>query len=251
MVQIKCLSNGLYSLKNSHIPFWQGFRPPLRTKTVWTVLFLCRGFPKRCRVDTRSQPTVRFREQLHIAQCKRSTQPQTLIPACPNEAPMHIVQGLKCAKSHTKEVGKCARSNTKEVQAVQKKWGWKRKEKKWGWKRKEVGVEWKRCKRQIPTAPPVGSLRLYTRSHHSHQTFFLNAYQEDKMKFEKYLGRADRRFAQLFKTASYGHMATMGGGYKVNLWGHLFGIWLWQFFSDSLYIFYLAHIACSESTNTT
>ena len=28
MVQIKCLSNGLYSLKNSHIPFGQGFQPP-------------------------------------------------------------------------------------------------------------------------------------------------------------------------------------------------------------------------------
>ena len=28
MVQIKCLSNGLYSLKNSHIPFGQGLRPP-------------------------------------------------------------------------------------------------------------------------------------------------------------------------------------------------------------------------------
>ena len=29
MVQIKCLSNGLYSLKNSHIPFGMGFQPPL------------------------------------------------------------------------------------------------------------------------------------------------------------------------------------------------------------------------------
>ena len=28
MVQIKCLGNGLYSLKNSHIPFGQGFQPP-------------------------------------------------------------------------------------------------------------------------------------------------------------------------------------------------------------------------------
>ena len=28
MVQIKCLSNGLYSLKNSHIPFGMGFQPP-------------------------------------------------------------------------------------------------------------------------------------------------------------------------------------------------------------------------------
>ena len=28
MVQIKCLSNGLYSLKNSHIPFGKGFHPP-------------------------------------------------------------------------------------------------------------------------------------------------------------------------------------------------------------------------------
>ena len=28
MVQIKCLSNGLYSLKNSHIPFGMGFHPP-------------------------------------------------------------------------------------------------------------------------------------------------------------------------------------------------------------------------------
>ena len=28
MVQIKCLSNGIYSLKNSHIPFGQGFQPP-------------------------------------------------------------------------------------------------------------------------------------------------------------------------------------------------------------------------------
>ena len=27
MVQIKCLSNGLYSLKNSHIPFGMGFQP--------------------------------------------------------------------------------------------------------------------------------------------------------------------------------------------------------------------------------
>ena len=27
MVQIKCLSNGLYSLKNSHIPFGVGFQP--------------------------------------------------------------------------------------------------------------------------------------------------------------------------------------------------------------------------------
>ena len=29
MVQIKCLSNGLYSLKNFHIPFGMGFQPPL------------------------------------------------------------------------------------------------------------------------------------------------------------------------------------------------------------------------------
>ena len=28
MVQIKCLSNGLYSLKNYHIPFGMGFQPP-------------------------------------------------------------------------------------------------------------------------------------------------------------------------------------------------------------------------------
>ena len=28
MVQIKCLSNGLYSLKTSHIPFGMGFQPP-------------------------------------------------------------------------------------------------------------------------------------------------------------------------------------------------------------------------------
>ena len=28
MVQIKCLSNGIYSLKNSHIPFGMGFQPP-------------------------------------------------------------------------------------------------------------------------------------------------------------------------------------------------------------------------------
>ena len=28
MVQIKCLSNGLYPLKNSHIPFGKGFQPP-------------------------------------------------------------------------------------------------------------------------------------------------------------------------------------------------------------------------------
>ena len=28
MVQIKCLSNGVYSLKNSHIPFGMGFQPP-------------------------------------------------------------------------------------------------------------------------------------------------------------------------------------------------------------------------------
>ena len=28
MVQIKCLGNGLYSLKNSHIPFGMGFQPP-------------------------------------------------------------------------------------------------------------------------------------------------------------------------------------------------------------------------------
>ena len=28
MVQIKCLSNGLYSLKNSHIPFGKGFQSP-------------------------------------------------------------------------------------------------------------------------------------------------------------------------------------------------------------------------------
>ena len=31
MVQIKCLSNGLYSLKNSHIPFGMGFQPPALT----------------------------------------------------------------------------------------------------------------------------------------------------------------------------------------------------------------------------
>ena len=28
MVKIRCLGNGLYSLKNSHIPFGQGFQPP-------------------------------------------------------------------------------------------------------------------------------------------------------------------------------------------------------------------------------
>ena len=28
MMQIKCLSNGLYSLKNCHIPFGKGFQPP-------------------------------------------------------------------------------------------------------------------------------------------------------------------------------------------------------------------------------
>ena len=28
MVQIKCLSNSLYSLKNYHIPFGMGFQPP-------------------------------------------------------------------------------------------------------------------------------------------------------------------------------------------------------------------------------
>ena len=41
MVQIKCLSNGLYSLKNSHIPFGMGFQqpPPLRRNSVWTALF--------------------------------------------------------------------------------------------------------------------------------------------------------------------------------------------------------------------
>ena len=46
MVQIKCLSNGLYSLKNSHIPFGMGFHPPpLRQNSVWTALLLHGVFP--------------------------------------------------------------------------------------------------------------------------------------------------------------------------------------------------------------
>ena len=48
MVQIKCLSNGLYSLKNSHIPFGMDFQPPppLRRISIWTTaLLLERGFP--------------------------------------------------------------------------------------------------------------------------------------------------------------------------------------------------------------
>ena len=50
MVKIKCLSNGLYSLKNSHIPFGSGFQPspPLRRISVWTVLFLWRGCRSIC-----------------------------------------------------------------------------------------------------------------------------------------------------------------------------------------------------------
>ena len=38
MVQIKCLSNGLYSLKKSHIPFGIGFQPP---PTAGFRLYLC------------------------------------------------------------------------------------------------------------------------------------------------------------------------------------------------------------------
>ena len=46
MVQIKCLSNGLYSLKNSHIPFGQGFQPrPLTDKDRLNRAFLVQGLP--------------------------------------------------------------------------------------------------------------------------------------------------------------------------------------------------------------
>ena len=46
MVQIKCLSNGLYSLKNSHIPFGQGFQPPpLTDKDRLNSAFLVLGLP--------------------------------------------------------------------------------------------------------------------------------------------------------------------------------------------------------------
>ena len=46
MVQIKCLGNGLYSLKNSHIPFGMGFQPPpLRQNSVWTALVSHGVFP--------------------------------------------------------------------------------------------------------------------------------------------------------------------------------------------------------------
>ena len=47
MVQIKCLGNGLYSLKNSHIPFGQGFQPPppLTDKDRLNSAFLVLGLP--------------------------------------------------------------------------------------------------------------------------------------------------------------------------------------------------------------
>ena len=52
MVQIKCLSNGLYSLKNSHIPFGMGFHPPLplplRQNSVWTALICYIGSSLTC-----------------------------------------------------------------------------------------------------------------------------------------------------------------------------------------------------------
>ena len=45
MVQIKCLSNGLYSLKNSHIPFGMGFHPPLMTEFGLNSTFLWLRLP--------------------------------------------------------------------------------------------------------------------------------------------------------------------------------------------------------------
>ena len=46
MVQIKCLSNGLYSLKNSHIPFGKGFQPPpLTAEFRLNIHFFPRGLP--------------------------------------------------------------------------------------------------------------------------------------------------------------------------------------------------------------
>ena len=39
-MQIKCPSNGLYSLKNSHKPFVKGFQPPLTAKVRLNIHFL-------------------------------------------------------------------------------------------------------------------------------------------------------------------------------------------------------------------
>ena len=58
MVQIKCLGNGLYSLKNSHIPFGQGFQPPpLTDKDRLNSAFLVLGLPLHPHFKTSREKT--------------------------------------------------------------------------------------------------------------------------------------------------------------------------------------------------
>ena len=69
MVQIKCLGNGLYSLKNSHIPFGQGFQPPPPYgQRPFEPCFSCAGasLNPRYQLGTATGLKLRKLQRLHI-----------------------------------------------------------------------------------------------------------------------------------------------------------------------------------------
>ena len=76
MVQIKCLSNGLYSLKNSHIPFGMRFQPlPLRHLICTIFHHYISWYPSECNLRTKFDHSNR--QNIHLQSQNRCFQKLT------------------------------------------------------------------------------------------------------------------------------------------------------------------------------